>query len=324
MASSAGPAQTCGRLRPEVPKPRLNSGPVGGERRSGRRRPPSQASAPVWCNKEAEANLIAGRSAAHGPCREPHPSPVSGGRRADPLSYRQMRILSIGLVGWPRQTCGRLRPEVPKPRLNSGTVGGERRSARHRPPSQASAPGSGHWRPPWRCGRLCAAVWRVCGRGGGIARRGPAVGVEVSGSCPPGVVPPVQASRPTAPPARPYYAVVRRTRRRGGVVRGAAVRVGWGRPPRGVACACCAREATSWSPAPSSSCSWMMLSRSKMARRLWPVRRMATRSGTLAPPRRPGPAPLGSPASDVARRPRSAGQLSRHGITARPVASVAE
>ena len=43
-----------------------------------------------------------GRSAAHGPCREPHPSPVSGGRRAAPLSHRQMRILSIGLVGWPR------------------------------------------------------------------------------------------------------------------------------------------------------------------------------------------------------------------------------
>ena len=30
------------------------------------------------------------------------PSPVSGGRRADPLSHRQMRILSVGLVGWPR------------------------------------------------------------------------------------------------------------------------------------------------------------------------------------------------------------------------------
>ena len=67
---------------------------------------------------------------------------------------------------------------------------------------------------------------------------------------------------------------------RRGARRGGAGRVG--PPPRGVACACCAREATSWSPASSSSCSWMMLSRSKMARRLWPVRRMATRSGTLA------------------------------------------
>ena len=64
-------------------------------------------------------------------------------------------------------------------------------------------------------------------------------------------------SRPMAP-AR-AYAVVRRTRRRGGAVRGAAVRAGWGRLPRGVACACCARYSTSWSPASSSSCSLMML-----------------------------------------------------------------
>ena len=69
---------------------------------------------------------------------------------------------------------------------------------------------------------------------------------------------------------------------RGDTVRGAAVRAGWGRPPRRVAGACCAREATSWAPASSSSCSWMMLSRSKLARLLWPVRSMATRSGTLA------------------------------------------
>ena len=55
------------------------------------------------------------------------------------------------------------------------------------------------------------------------------------------------------------YAVVRRTRRRGGVVRGPAVPAGWGLLPRGVAGACCAREATSWSPASSSSCSLMML-----------------------------------------------------------------
>ena len=69
----------------------------------GTRQPaPAQTVTLVWCNKEAEASLVAGRSAAHGPCREPHPSPVSGGRRADPLSHRQMRILSIGTVGWPR------------------------------------------------------------------------------------------------------------------------------------------------------------------------------------------------------------------------------
>ena len=45
--------------------------------------------------------LLAGRPLM-APCREPHPSPVSGGRRAAPLSHRQMRILSVGLVGWPR------------------------------------------------------------------------------------------------------------------------------------------------------------------------------------------------------------------------------
>ena len=71
----------------------------------------------------------------------------------------------------------------------------------------------------------------------------------------------VRVSSPVSPDGLPAraYAVVRRTRRRGGAVRGAAVRAGWGRPPRGVACACCARYATSWSPASSSSCSLMML-----------------------------------------------------------------
>ena len=53
-------------------------------------------------------------------------------------------------------------------------------------------------------------------------------------------VQPRLARRP--PPAR-AYAVVRRTRRRGGAVRVAAAPVGCARP-RG-ACACCAREATS-------------------------------------------------------------------------------
>ena len=259
---------------------------------------------PVWCNKAAEASLIAGRSAAHGPCREPHPSPVSGGRRADPLSHRQMRILSIGLVGWPRtdvwsaasggaETSSQFRDGRRRApfRPTSATITGER--ARFRP----LAPPVAVWAALWPR-RRDRAPWAGGGRGG--ERVLPARGCA---SCPS-----VSPDGPTGPP----------------LLRGAAVRVGWGRPPRGVACACCAREATSWSPALRSSCSWMMLSRSKMARRLWPVRRMATRSGTLAPPRRLGPAPLGSPASDVARRPRSAGQLSRHGITARPVASVAE
>ena len=58
--------------------------------------------------------------------------------------------------------------------------------------------------------------------------------------------------------ARPY-AVVRRTRQRGGAVRGAAAPAVWGRRRAGTACACCARYSTSWSPASSSSCSLIML-----------------------------------------------------------------
>ena len=72
--------------------------------------------------------------------------------------------------------------------------------------------------------------------------------------------------RPLPPPATRrcrgavrLYAVPRRTRRRGDAVRGAAVPTAWGRRRAGPACACCARYATSWSPASSSSCSLMML-----------------------------------------------------------------
>ena len=45
---------------------------------------------------------------------------------------------------------------------------------------------------------------------------------------------------PDVPPAR-AYAVVRRTRRRGGAVRGAAAPVGCARPRGACACACCSR-----------------------------------------------------------------------------------
>ena len=63
---------------------------------------------------------------------------------------------------------------------------------------------------------------------------------------PAGIRPPIRHTSACPAPSRPLsparaYAVVRRTRRRGGAVRGAAVRAGWGRPPRGVAWACCAR-----------------------------------------------------------------------------------
>ena len=63
---------------------------------------------------------------------------------------------------------------------------------------------------------------------------------------PAGIRPSIRNTSACPAPSRPLsparaYAVVRRTRRRGGAVRGAAVRAGWGRPPRGVAWACCAR-----------------------------------------------------------------------------------
>ena len=57
-----------------------------------------------------------------------------------------------------------------------------------------------------------------------------------------------------------------RTRRRGEAVLDAAGSAAWSRRRAGAACACGAREATNWSPASSRSCSWMMLSRSKVAR----------------------------------------------------------
>ena len=54
---------------------------------------------PVWCNKEAEANLIAGRSAAHGPC--PRAPPVAGVRR--PACRPALASADEDPVGWPRR-----------------------------------------------------------------------------------------------------------------------------------------------------------------------------------------------------------------------------
>ena len=65
--------------------------PSGLEARSGRARARKVQiiSRPVWCNKAAEASLVAGRSAAHGPCREPHPS--TGGASRIPNSLGRIR-----------------------------------------------------------------------------------------------------------------------------------------------------------------------------------------------------------------------------------------
>ena len=72
---------------------------------------------------------------------------------------------------------------------------------RRRAPSQASATGSGPWRPPWRCGRLSGAGSRMW-RGGGVARRGPPVGLAVPGSRPPGLRSAAPRVRPSSPRAR--------------------------------------------------------------------------------------------------------------------------
>ena len=94
--------------------------------------------------------------------------------------------------------------------------------------------------------RLLGAYWALigdyhndCAARITAPRRGPTVGLAVRGARPPGLWAAVcpAPSRPRARPTR-AYAVVRRTRRRGGVVRGTAVRAGWGRLPRGVAGAC--------------------------------------------------------------------------------------
>ena len=98
---------------------------------------------------------------------------------------------------------------------------------------------------------------RVCHDRGPVRTCGPCVsrGAQAGGVRP---LPPPDACRCQGAAVRPY-AVVRRTRRRGDAVRGAAGPAGWGRRRAGTACACCARYSTSWSPASSSSCSWMML-----------------------------------------------------------------
>ena len=60
---------------------------------------------------------------------------------------------------------------------------------------------------------------------------------RTDGRCP---APSAPWPRAVAGGERPY-AVVRRTRRRAGAVRGAAGPAAWGRPRAGTACACCAR-----------------------------------------------------------------------------------
>ena len=85
--------------------------------------------------------------------------------------------------------------------LAASASGGSCAGPRRRAPSQASAIGSGPWRPPWRCGRLSGAGSRMW-RGGGVARRGPPVGLAVPGSRPPGLRSAAPRVRPLSPRAR--------------------------------------------------------------------------------------------------------------------------
>ena len=136
------------------------------------------------------------------------------------------------------------------------------------------APPLTHWRPGRSSGQRSAGLWPSLsmahdGEGGPRTRSIRPIRQDQQfwyerPAGPAGIRPTIRNTSACPAPSRPLsparaYAVVRRTRRRGGAMRGAAVRAGWGRPPRGVACACCARYSTSWSPASSSSCSLMML-----------------------------------------------------------------
>ena len=103
---------------------------------------------------------------------------------------------------------------------------GERRVARRRAPSQASATGSGHWRHPWRCGRLSGAGSRMWLRRRGRApwADGGPGGARVSSARPAGC----RVSSPVSPDVPPRaYAVCapHEAERRCGARAGGA---GWG------------------------------------------------------------------------------------------------
>ena len=121
---------------------------------------------PVWCNKAAEASLVAGRSAAHGPCREP--PPVAGVRRPacrpalasvdeDPVGWRRRLAPDRRVVGCVR----RCRNLVSIPRRSAASavqpdVGHHHRRARPVPATGATRGGVGGF--VRRCGGSVAAA----------------------------------------------------------------------------------------------------------------------------------------------------------------------
>ena len=93
-------------------------------------------------------------------------------------------------------------------------VGGARRVARRRAPSQASATGSGPWRHPWRCGRLSGAGARMWRRRRGRApwAAGGPGGARVSSARPAGC----RVSSPVSPDGPSRRALTRWCAARGG------------------------------------------------------------------------------------------------------------
>ena len=137
----------------------------------------------------------------------------------------------------PGERGGLPRRRVPGPSravctLETGRYRPGRTASRHGPSEPRSSPARARGRL-----RRPASLPRVP-----RSRTGPSVwpGREprrTDGRCP---APSAPWPRAVAGGGRPY-AVVRRTRRRAGAVRGAAGPAAWGRPRAGTACACCAR-----------------------------------------------------------------------------------
>ena len=95
---------------------------------------------PVWCNKAAEASLVAGRSAAHGPCREPTRRRCQAAGVPTRSRIGREGACRLASSAGPAQTCGRLRAEVPKPRKVRKSSRGHATASRDRNDPRA-APG---------------------------------------------------------------------------------------------------------------------------------------------------------------------------------------
>ena len=172
-----------------------------------------------------------------GPVRPPR-DPI--GYRREAMGWRKWsnwRQFSAGLVdpilvpgGSPagHEAAGGDREATPRWRVCPAPASGIQPAGMHPQPGPGRARVRRR-RPARRC---------VCHDRGPVRIGGPCVsrGAQAGGVRP---LPP-PATRRCRGAVRPY-AMVRRTRRRGDAVRGAAGPAAWGRPRTGTACACCAR-----------------------------------------------------------------------------------